>query len=87
MVLTYVRGNQAYGNGDLAKAEDYYTQGLNSVSQTEKSKSCLRALMLCYSNRAATRLSLGRMKDALKDCLMAAAIDPKFLKVQVRAAQ
>ncbi|PWA86756.1 heat shock protein [Artemisia annua] len=81
-----LRGNQAYGNGDLAKAEDYYTQGLNSVSQTEKSKSCLRALMLCYSNRAATRLSLGKMKDALKDCLMAAAIDPKFLKVQVRAA-
>lgn len=43
--------------------------------------------MLCYSNRAATRISLGRMKDALKDCLMAAAIDPNFLKVQVRAAQ
>ncbi|KAK1426009.1 hypothetical protein QVD17_14676 [Tagetes erecta] len=81
-----LRGNQAYGNGDLAKAEDYYTQGLNSVSQTEKSKGCLRALMLCYSNRAATRISLGRMKDALKDCLMAAAIDPNFLKVQVRAA-
>ncbi|KAI7725703.1 hypothetical protein M8C21_018148 [Ambrosia artemisiifolia] len=81
-----LRGNQAYGNGDLAKAEDYYTQGLNSVSQTEKSKGCLRAMMLCYSNRAATRISLGRMKDALKDCLMAAAIDPNFLKVQVRAA-
>ncbi|KAK9068414.1 hypothetical protein SSX86_012527 [Deinandra increscens subsp. villosa] len=81
-----LRGNQAYGNGDLAKAEDYYTQGLNSVPQTEKSKGCLRALMLCYSNRAATRISLGRMKDALKDCLMAAAIDPNFLKVQVRAA-
>ncbi|KAL8214536.1 hypothetical protein R6Q57_003985 [Mikania cordata] len=81
-----LRGNQAYGNGDLAKAEDYYSQGLNSVSQTEKSKGCLRALMLCYSNRAATRISLGRMKDALKDCLMAAAIDPNFLKVQVRAA-
>nr|XP_043611364.1 uncharacterized protein LOC122582995 [Erigeron canadensis] len=81
-----LRGNQAYGSGELAKAEDYYTQGLNSVSETEKSKGCLRALMLCYSNRAATRISLGRMKDALKDCLMAAAIDPNFVKVQVRAA-
>ncbi|XP_071690689.1 uncharacterized protein [Rutidosis leptorrhynchoides] len=81
-----LRGNQAYGNGDFAKAEDYYTQGLNSVSETEPSKGCLRALMLCYSNRAATRISLGRMKEALKDCLMAAAIDPSFLKVQVRAA-
>ncbi|MFS8005222.1 putative DnaJ domain, tetratricopeptide-like helical domain superfamily [Helianthus anomalus] len=81
-----LRGNQAYSNGDLAKAEDCYTQGLNSVSENEKSTSCLRALMLCYSNRAAARMSTGRMKEALEDCLMAAAIDPNFLKVQVRAA-
>ncbi|KAJ0714389.1 putative DnaJ domain, tetratricopeptide-like helical domain superfamily [Helianthus annuus] len=81
-----LRGNQAYSNGDLAKAEDCYTQGLNSVSENEKSTSCLRALMLCYSNRAAARMSTGRMKEALGDCLMAAAIDPNFLKVQVRAA-
>ncbi|PWA81145.1 dnaJ domain, Tetratricopeptide-like helical domain protein [Artemisia annua] len=81
-----LRGNQAYSNGDLAKAEDCYTQGLNSVSQNEKSRSCLKALMLCYSNRAATRISLGRMKEALGDCLMAANIDPGFLKAQVRAA-
>ncbi|KAK9079403.1 hypothetical protein SSX86_001074 [Deinandra increscens subsp. villosa] len=81
-----LRGNQAYSNGDLVKAEDCYTQGLNSVSENEKSRSCLRALMLCYSNRAATRISLGSMKEALEDCLMAASIDPNFLKVQVRAA-
>ncbi|KAM0008904.1 putative DnaJ domain, tetratricopeptide-like helical domain superfamily [Helianthus debilis subsp. tardiflorus] len=81
-----LRGNQAYSNGDLAKAEDCYTQGLNSISENEKSTSCLRALMLCYSNRAAARMSTGRMKEALEDCLMAAAIDPNFLKVQVRAA-
>ncbi|KAI7749558.1 hypothetical protein M8C21_021925 [Ambrosia artemisiifolia] len=81
-----LRGNQAYSNGDLAKAEDCYTQGLNSVSENEKSTGCLKALKLCYSNRAAARMSLGRMKEALEDCLMAAAIDPNFLKVQVRAA-
>ncbi|KAI3766291.1 hypothetical protein L2E82_16344 [Cichorium intybus] len=39
------------------------------------------------SNRAATRISLGKMTDALEDCLLAAAIDPNFPKVQVRAAQ
>ncbi|KAJ6777614.1 HEAT SHOCK PROTEIN DNAJ WITH TETRATRICOPEPTIDE REPEAT-CONTAINING PROTEIN [Salix koriyanagi] len=44
------------------------------------------ALMLCYSNRAATRMSLGRMRDALGDCKKAAAIDPNFIRVQVRAA-
>nr|GFB00661.1 hypothetical protein [Tanacetum cinerariifolium] len=30
------RGNEAYSNSDLAKAEDYYTKGLNSVSQNDK---------------------------------------------------
>ncbi|XP_050138721.1 TPR repeat-containing thioredoxin TTL2 isoform X14 [Malus sylvestris] len=81
-----LRGNQAYSNGDLFKAEDCYTQGVNCVSRNETSRSCLRALMLCYSNRAATRMTLGRIRDALGDCMMAAAIDPNFLKVQVRAS-
>ena len=83
----YFRGNQAYKNGDLSKAEDCYTQGVNCVSKSETSVSCLRALMLCYSNRAATRMSLGRMRDALGDCKMATAIDPNFIRVQVRAAK
>ncbi|XP_027079998.2 uncharacterized protein [Coffea arabica] len=81
-----LRGNQAYATGDLSKAEDFYSQGVNSVPENETSKSCLRALMLCYSNRAATRMSLGRIKDALEDCMKAYAIDPSFLRVQVRAA-
>ncbi|KAM6596575.1 hypothetical protein CsatA_007099 [Cannabis sativa] len=81
-----LRGNQAYTTGDLSKAEDCYTQGMNCISRNEASRSCLRALMLCYSNRAATRISLGRMRDALVDCTMAAEIDPSFLRVQVRAA-
>ena len=83
----YFRGNQAYKSGDLSKAEDCYTQGVNCVSKSETSVSCLRALMLCYSNRAATRMSLGRMRDALGDCKMAAAIDPNFIRVQFRAAK
>ncbi|XP_021657184.2 uncharacterized protein LOC110647577 isoform X2 [Hevea brasiliensis] len=81
-----LRGNQAYTHGDLSKAEDCYTQGINCVSTSETSRSCLRALMLCYSNRAATRVSLGRMRAALGDCKMAAEIDPTFLRVKVRAA-
>ncbi|KAM3741242.1 hypothetical protein ACB098_08G161200 [Castanea mollissima] len=81
-----LRGNQAYKHGDLSKAEDCYTEGVNCVSTSETSRSCLRALMLCYSNRAATRMSLGRLRDALGDCVKAAAIDPNFLRVQLRAA-
>jgi len=85
--MIYIRGNQFYMSGDLSKAEDCYTKGVNCVSMSETSKSCLRVLMLCYSNRAATRMSLGRMRDALGDCVMAAAIDPNFLNVQIFAAK
>ncbi|OVA12942.1 Tetratricopeptide TPR-1 [Macleaya cordata] len=81
-----LRGNQAYAKGNLSKAEGYYTRGVNCVSRKEASKSCLKALVLCYSNRAAARMTLGRMREALGDCKEAVAIDPNFYKVQVRAA-
>uniref|UniRef100_A0A0E0JGY8 J domain-containing protein n=1 Tax=Oryza punctata TaxID=4537 RepID=A0A0E0JGY8_ORYPU len=78
-----IRGNQAYAEGQLAKAEECYTHGINSVSLNEAS---WKSLMLCYSNRAATRMSLCRMRDALSDCRKATDIDSNFLKAQVRAA-
>uniref|UniRef100_A0ACD5VW88 Uncharacterized protein n=1 Tax=Avena sativa TaxID=4498 RepID=A0ACD5VW88_AVESA len=78
-----IRGNQSYAAGQLTKAEEYYTHGINSVSPNDASR---KELMLCYSNRAATRISLGRMRDALSDCLKATEIDSSFLKAQVRAA-
>ncbi|XP_066363209.1 uncharacterized protein [Miscanthus floridulus] len=79
-------GNKAYANGHFATAEDYYTRGINSVTHYGVSGHCSRALMLCYSNRAATRMSLGMMREALHDCLTATSIDPTFLKAKVRAA-
>ncbi|CAN0901818.1 DnaJ homolog subfamily C member 7 [Linum grandiflorum] len=81
-----LRGNQAYKTGDLLRAEDCYTQGLNCIPKNEKARCCLRALMLCYSNRAATRMSMGRMRDALEDCKASSEIDSNFLRVQLRAA-
>ncbi|XP_002532671.2 uncharacterized protein LOC8268658 [Ricinus communis] len=81
-----LRGNHAYKNGDLLKAEDSYTRGINSVPSSEISGCCLKPLVICYSNRAATRMSLGNMREALKDCATAAVLDPRFLKVQMRAA-
>ncbi|CAN8299449.1 unnamed protein product [Cochlearia groenlandica] len=80
-----LRGNNAYKNGDLSRAEESYTQGIDSVPKMETSRNCLRALMLCYSNRAATRMALGRMREAIVDCTMASSIDSNFPKVQVRA--
>ncbi|KAL9260527.1 DnaJ homolog subfamily C member 7-like protein [Drosera capensis] len=81
-----LRGNQAYTNKDLEKAEDCYTQGVNCISKNETSRDCLRALMLCYSNRAAIRISLGRIREALQDCMAASDIDSSFLRVQLRTA-
>lgn len=43
--------------------------------------------MLCYSNRAATRMSLGRMREAFVDCLIALEADPGFFRARVRAAK
>ncbi|XP_021621833.1 uncharacterized protein LOC110621866 isoform X2 [Manihot esculenta] len=81
-----LRGNHAYRSGDLTKAEDFYTRGIDSVPSSEKSGCCLKPLIICYSNRAATRMSLGNLREALRDCKAAATLDPGFLKVQVRAA-
>nr|KYP52644.1 DnaJ isogeny subfamily C member 7 [Cajanus cajan] len=81
-----LKGNQAYKNGNLSVAEDCYTRGVSCVSKEEAPPRCRRTLMLCYSNRAATRMSLGRMRDAVEDCMLAAEIDPNFLRVRLRAA-
>ncbi|KAL8129366.1 hypothetical protein V2J09_018521 [Rumex salicifolius] len=80
------RGNQAYSSGDPDKAEDYYTKGVNCISKSEASRDELRALMLCFSNRAAVRMSLERFRDALMDCRAASEIDPNFFRVRVRKA-
>ncbi|KAF8661510.1 hypothetical protein HU200_056930 [Digitaria exilis] len=82
--LICFRGNQAYAKGQLAEAEECYTHGIDSCPPNEASR---KTLMLCYSNRAATRMSLGKMREALSDCRKATDIDSSFLKAQVRAAK
>ncbi|KAK3039625.1 hypothetical protein RJ639_027216, partial [Escallonia herrerae] len=80
-----IRGNQAYRAGNFPAAEGFYTKGINTVLDT-KMLGCTEPLMLCYSNRAATRSSLGRIREALGDCKMAAVLDPSFIRVRIRAA-
>ncbi|KAI3772670.1 hypothetical protein L6452_03861 [Arctium lappa] len=80
------RGNQAYKNGELSEAEICYSKGINSIQHAETPGFCIEPLLLCYSNRAATRMALGRMREGLKDCRMAAALDPKFMKANLRSA-
>lgn len=85
--MVIIRGNHSYEKGDLSKAEEFYTQGIISVPTSERSGSCLQPLLLCYSNRAAARMCLLRIREAIRDCMMAAALDPNFLKAQIRAAK
>ncbi|KVI12103.1 DnaJ domain-containing protein, partial [Cynara cardunculus var. scolymus] len=40
----------------------------------------LESLVLYYSNRAAKRMSLGKMRKAVNDCRMATLLDPSFLR-------
>lgn len=81
------RGNQAYKTRDLSKAEECYTNGINSVRGKNVPGFYIEPLLLCYTNRAATRMSLGRLREALEDCKSAAALDPSFLKAKLRAAK
>ncbi|KAM7270604.1 hypothetical protein ACFE04_029818 [Oxalis oulophora] len=81
-----LRGNQAYKNDNLTLAEQYYTQGINAVPSSDLTGAWVKPLVFCYSNRAATRISLGRIREALEDCITATKLDPSFLKVYVRAA-
>ncbi|KAJ0582602.1 putative DnaJ domain, tetratricopeptide-like helical domain superfamily [Helianthus annuus] len=80
------RGNQAYKKGDLSEAEVCYSKGISSIQHTETSAFCIEPLLLCYSNRAAARMALGRLREGLKDCRTAAALDPTFVKANVRSA-
>ncbi|XP_051138748.1 TPR repeat-containing thioredoxin TTL4 isoform X2 [Andrographis paniculata] len=80
-----IRGNEAYHAGKLSKAEEFYTMGINSVAHVSTLGYSMKPLLLCYSNRAATRMSLGRMVEAIGDCTKAAALEPNFLKVILRA--
>jgi len=86
---TYIlsRGNRAHKAKEFSKAEEFYTQGINSVPSSERLGCCIKPFLLCYSNRAATRMSLGRIREALEDCIMASSMDPTFLKVQMRTAK
>ena len=82
------RGNQAYKNGDMRKAEECYTHGINSSSSSSESSECsVKPLALCYGNRAAARISLGRLREAISDCDMAASLDPTYIKAYMRAAK
>ncbi|KAM5549592.1 dnaJ [Rosa sericea] len=81
-----IRGNEAHCNNDFLKAQEYYTLGIVSIRASERSECCHKRLSLCYRDRAAARVSLGRIREALADALMAIQLYPGFPEDRVRAA-
>ncbi|CAH1451304.1 unnamed protein product [Lactuca virosa] len=85
-VLVLFWGNEAYKSGDLSEAEVCYSKGISSIQHIETPGVCIQPLLLCYNNRAAIRMALGRMREDLNECRMAVALDPNFMKVNLRSA-
>lgn len=61
--------------------------GIDSAPHVSTIGYPLKPLLLCYSNRAAARMSLARMREAIADCTKASELDPDFLKVILRAGK
>ncbi|CAH1435430.1 unnamed protein product [Lactuca virosa] len=80
-------GEQAYKKWNLSEAEVCYSKGISSIQHIETPVVCIKPLLLCYSNRAAIRMALGRMREGLNDCRMAVALDPNFMNVNLRSAK
>ncbi|KAM7264888.1 hypothetical protein ACFE04_002571 [Oxalis oulophora] len=68
----------------MSQAEYYYTQGINCIPLSESSRSSAKLLLVCYINRAATRISLKMIREALGACIAAVALDSSFLKAYMR---
>ncbi|GKB36257.1 integrase, catalytic region, zinc finger, CCHC-type containing protein, partial [Tanacetum coccineum] len=68
---------------------DFYPHPFNEEAcekwRLRETKVIVTVIWLKRSNRVAARISPGRMKEALGDCITAKNIDPDFLKAQVRA--
>ncbi|KAF4518050.1 hypothetical protein B566_EDAN009000 [Ephemera danica] len=74
-------GNELYKAENYLDALQAYTDGLQICPlQFTKERSII------YSNRAATKIKLGRDKSALCDCDKAIELDPQYLRALVRRA-
>ncbi|KAL6209917.1 hypothetical protein ACLB2K_020856 [Fragaria x ananassa] len=80
-----IKGYEAHCNNDFLIVQQYYTLGIESLHASERS-CCLKRLSQCYSDRAAARVSLGRIREDLADALMAIQLDPGYPDDRVRAA-
>lgn len=69
------KGNDAFKNGDMQKALDFYTMAIEADPLNH----------LVYSNRALVYSKLNMDEEGLKDCLTGIKLDPTFVKFYIRA--
>jgi len=91
-----LRGNAAFGRGAFLEAEVHYTEAL-AVAQAQAPSAGVddgaapppapREHAVYFANRAACRLSLGRLVEAAEDCSAALAIDGGYVKARRRSAR
>jgi tetratricopeptide (TPR) repeat protein len=76
------RGNALFKEEKYLEAFQAYTSGLKMcplIFSKERS--------IIYSNRAATKIKLGRNKSALEDCNKAIDLDPEYVRAIIRRAK
>jgi DnaJ family protein C protein 7 len=74
-------GNKEHKSMQYQKAKDIYTKLL----EIDSNHSSFCATI--YSNRAASLMEIGQLKEALFDCNKAIILDPSFLRAQMRRAK
>lgn len=82
--LDKIGGNEAFKERDYSQAGVFYTKAINKLLELPDDP--MPALLhVCYSNRAACNLKLGRHELALEDAKLCLELNPKFVKGLFRA--
>ena len=82
--LDKIGGNEAFVERDYAQAGVFYTKSINKLLELPQDPKP-DMLHVCYSNRAACNLKLGRPELALEDAKKCLEHNPKFVKGLFRA--
>ncbi|XP_051955534.1 tetratricopeptide repeat protein 1-like [Xyrauchen texanus] len=76
------KGNTQFKSGEHVEAEESYTAALQVCPVCySKERSIL------FSNRAAARLHLDKMQDAIRDCSKAIELNPNYVRAILRRAE
>lgn len=74
-------GNKHFNAGRFKEAIECYTKSIEEYPRNHPD------LSLAFSNRAAARLNIDELEEALEDCDMALKINPKFIKALDRKSR